>query len=100
LTDDVKIYRTGTTYVVEIENEDHTMGNLLATTLIGVKGVSNAYYEMEHPLFRRIKVYVQLEDGYNIKDVLKEALSRIKEMNEEFRRQFIERAKALGVDLS
>ncbi|MGC9112422.1 RpoL/Rpb11 RNA polymerase subunit family protein [Acidilobus sp.] len=98
MTEDLKIYKSGNSYVIEIENEDHTLGNLLSSTLAGVKGVVDAYYELEHPLFRRIKVYVRLEDGYDIKEVLKEALNRIKDMNEAFRKEFIEQAKSLGVE--
>lgn len=98
MAEDLKIYKSGNNYIIEIENEDHTMGNLLSSTLTEVKGVIDAYYELEHPLFRKIKVYVRLEDGYDIKDVLREALNRIKDMNEAFRKEFLEQAKSLGIE--
>jgi DNA-directed RNA polymerase, subunit L len=85
-------------YVVTIEGEDHTIGNLLATTLMEVPGVRLAYYEVEHPLERRVKVYVHLDQGYDVKESLRQALVKIKELNEEFRRAFLEKAKEHGVE--
>ncbi len=94
----MKISKVEKTYIIEIEGEDHTLGNLLASTLQELQGVTVAYYELEHPLFRKIKVYVQLEEGYDIKDILAKALNKIKEINESFRQQFLEKAKGLGVE--
>ncbi|MGC9210308.1 MAG: RpoL/Rpb11 RNA polymerase subunit family protein [Acidilobus sp.] len=99
MVDDLKISKVSErSYVVTIEGEDHTIGNLLASTLMEINGVRMAYYEMEHPLFRRVKVYVNLEEGYDIKDVLRQALVRIKEMNEAFRKAFLEKAKEMGLE--
>ncbi len=86
-------------YVIEIPEEDHTMGNLLASTLQGLRGVKLAYYDLVHPLERKIRVYVTLDEGYDIKEVLKEALNRIKELNEQFRSQLLEALKAKGMEL-
>lgn len=95
----LKIAKVGEgSYVVTIEGEDHTIGNLLASTLMELPGVRMAYYEMEHPLFRRIRVYVHLDEGYDIKNVLRQALLKIKEMNEEFRKAFLEKAKEMGLE--
>ncbi|MGC9071610.1 MAG: RpoL/Rpb11 RNA polymerase subunit family protein [Acidilobus sp.] len=99
MADELKIVKVGVrSYVVAIEGEDHTIGNLLASTLMELPGVRMAYYEMEHPLFRRIKVYVNLDEGYDIKEVLRQALTKIKEMNDAFRKAFLEKAKEAGLE--
>ncbi|NAZ39376.1 MAG: DNA-directed RNA polymerase subunit L, partial [Acidilobus sp.] len=50
MTEGLGISKAGeNVYVVTIEGEDHTIGNLLATTLMEVPGVRLAYYEVEHP---------------------------------------------------
>ena len=85
-------------YIVELEGEDHTMGNLLSSTLQGINGVKLAYYELVHPLERRVRVHVMVESGVDIKSVLTDALNRIKELNDEFRRQFVSKAKEAGVE--
>lgn len=85
-------------YVVELEGEDHTMGNLLSSTLQGVNGVKLAYYELVHPLQRKIRLHVMVDSGVDIKSVLVEALNRIKELNDEFRRQFVSKAREAGVE--
>ncbi len=99
MAEGLKIARTGEgTYVITIEGEDHSIGNLLASTLMELPGVRMAYYEMEHPLFRRIKVYIHLDQGYDVKDVLKQALIRIREINDEFRKSFLTKAKEMGLE--
>ena len=85
-------------YIVELEGEDHTMGNLLSSTLQGINGVKLAYYELVHPLERRVRVHVMVESGVDIKSVLTDALNRIKELNDEFRRQFVSKAKEAGAE--
>lgn len=84
-------------YMITIEGEDHSLGNLLARTLLSIKGVKFSYYEQPHPLEERIILFVELEGKKDLKEVLLKALEMIERTNEQFRRLLIEEAGAKGV---
>ncbi|PMP88013.1 MAG: DNA-directed RNA polymerase subunit L [Caldisphaera sp.] len=86
-------------YKIEIENEDHTLGNLLSTTLQGLKGVNIAYYEVPHPLENKLILYIDLEEGIEPKEKVIEALKKIKEMNSEFRDKYLQKIKEMNIDI-
>ena len=55
---------------VEINNEDHTIGNLLSHGLQGHKNVQFSGYYMPHPLEKRVIISYKLKSG-NFKNILK-----------------------------
>lgn len=83
-----------------IEGEDHTLGNLLEKTLTTINGVVVAYYESPHPLENKIIVYIETDGSIKPREALKKALERILEMNEEFRKLYLEKLREKGVDYS
>ncbi|MFP3241784.1 RpoL/Rpb11 RNA polymerase subunit family protein [Caldisphaera sp.] len=86
-------------YKVEIENEDHTLGNLLSTVLQGLQGVNIAYYEIPHPLENKLIIYIDLEEGIDPKEKLIEALKKIKEINLEFRDKYLQKIKEMNINI-
>ncbi|MCS7106818.1 MAG: hypothetical protein NZ902_01750 [Acidilobaceae archaeon] len=87
-------------YMITIEGEDHSMGNLLARTLLSMEDVKFSYYEQPHPLEEKIVVFVELKnEKVSIKEVLLRALDMIEEMNKEFRSQLLEEARRKGIEL-
>lgn len=87
-------------FMVTIEGEDHSVGNLLARTLLSMKEVKFAYYEQPHPLEDKIVVFVELKsEKVSIKKVLLQALDIIEETNREFRSKLVEEAGRKGIEL-
>lgn len=70
---------------VEITGEDHTLGNYLRATLLSVKGVKQAGYDIVHPLTGGIRVVVVTEEGLAPRAAFAEALSRMGREVEEFK---------------
>ncbi|MEM1873907.1 MAG: RpoL/Rpb11 RNA polymerase subunit family protein [Acidilobaceae archaeon] len=97
----VRVERVGDrTYRVLFEGEDHTMGNLLATTLTGMPEVEAASYMKPHPLEDKIVVFVSLRDsGVDVVDVLIKALERILEKNKVFRELYLAALRERGVSI-
>ena len=58
---------------IEINNEDHTMGNLLSFGLQRHKDVQFAGYFMPHPLEKRVIINYKLKAG-KFKDILKDVI--------------------------
>ena len=90
----------GGKYRLVLEGEDHTIGNLLAKTLLSMDDVAFAYYEQPHPLENRIVVFFQLKKPeVNPVEVLTKALDLILEVNEEFKRLYLKALEAKGLKL-
>lgn len=64
---------------LELTDEDHTMGNLLRTTLLLDKHVKQAGYQIIHPLTGGIKLVVHTDGEKTPRDALLSALSKIEE---------------------
>jgi len=76
--------------VLEIEGEDHTIGNLIARLAQQIEGVKFAAYRIPHPLIPKLIVTI-ITDG--VKDpinVLREVLNNIVSMSRDFRAQLLE----------
>ena len=58
---------------IQINNEDHTIGNLLSSGLQKHKNVQFAGYNMPHPLEKRVVISYKLKSG-KIKAILKEVI--------------------------
>lgn len=87
-------------YVVEIEGEDHTLGNILAEKLREHELVGLAYYEEPHPLENRIVVFFSLKDpNADPRNVLAEALKSALEDVERLRESYISALKEKGVEV-
>jgi DNA-directed RNA polymerase subunit L len=58
---------------IQINNEDHTIGNLLSSGLQKHKQIQFAGYNMPHPLEKRVVINYKLKSG-KIKEILKEVI--------------------------
>jgi DNA-directed RNA polymerase subunit L len=58
---------------IEINQEDHTIGNLLSCGLQNHKNVQFAGYHMPHPLEKRVIISYKLKSG-KFKEILKEVI--------------------------
>jgi DNA-directed RNA polymerase subunit L len=58
---------------IEINQEDHTIGNLLSSGLQNHKNVQFAGYHMPHPLEKRVIISFKLKSG-KFKEILKEVI--------------------------
>jgi DNA-directed RNA polymerase subunit L len=59
--------------VILIDNEDHTIGNLLSRGLIRHKDIEYASYNMDHPLIRKVNLKYKIKKN-NIKDILNDVI--------------------------
>jgi DNA-directed RNA polymerase subunit L len=73
---------------IEIPGEDHTVGNLLRTTLLKNEHVKFAGYQIVHPLTGGIYVVIQTDGNEKPKDALLEAISQIESVTKEFKDKF------------
>ncbi|MEM4865377.1 MAG: RpoL/Rpb11 RNA polymerase subunit family protein [Acidilobaceae archaeon] len=81
-------------YKVLIDGEDHTMGNLLAKTLLELPEVEIASYLKPHPLEDKVVVFVSLKNREtSVVDVLIKAL----EKNQMFRDLYLKALKERGI---
>jgi DNA-directed RNA polymerase subunit L len=69
--------KTDTELELEILNEDHTLGNLLAKRILEEKGVLMSYYRVEHPLKGGIVLYVKTDGSVAPIEAVKSAVSKI-----------------------
>lgn len=89
---EVKIVKQDTNYLeLEIEGEEHTLGNLIAGLLRNIKGVTYVSYNKPHPLVDVIYIKI-LTDG---SITPKEALLKAIENGEELANRFINEVKNL-----
>lgn len=80
--------RTKNELKVEIVGEDHTFCNLLQNVLLEDKSVEIAGYDQPHPLIRSSVVYVRTKRDASPENVLLDALTNIRQLNEEFNEKF------------
>ena len=64
---------------LELKDEDHTMGNLLRTTLLLDKHVKQAGYQIIHPLTGGIKLVVYTDGEEKPREAILKALAKIEE---------------------
>jgi len=68
---------------IEINNEDHTIGNLLSFGLQNNKSVQFAGYHMPHPLEKRVIISYKLKSG-NVNKILKTVIEEFIEVFNKF----------------
>jgi DNA-directed RNA polymerase II subunit RPB11 len=84
----IKILKeAGNRLEVEIPNEDHTLGNLLRSTLLRDKTVKYAGYQIVHPLTGGIKLVIETDDA-KPREALMRAISLIEQETQDFRGKF------------
>ncbi|MGB9622592.1 MAG: RpoL/Rpb11 RNA polymerase subunit family protein [Candidatus Methanomethylicaceae archaeon] len=80
----VKIIKEDKTKLeLELKSEDHTMGNLLRSTLLLDKHVKQAGYQIIHPLTGGIKLVVYTDGEESPREAVLKALSKIEEDTKE-----------------
>ncbi len=63
---------------IDIEGEDHTIGNMLARELLETPGVQEAYYRIEHPLKNIVTIFVRTDGSLDPLDALKKAIATLR----------------------
>lgn len=85
--DTMKIYESLDTmkaYTIEIENETHTLGNLLQAYLVLNEEVQFAAYMNPHPLIKNIIIKVKVEDLTILNIVIKNTVQKLIEIINNF----------------
>ncbi|WP_338600073.1 DNA-directed RNA polymerase subunit L [Sulfolobus tengchongensis] len=82
---EVKVLKSEDNYLeLEIEGEDHTLGNLIAGMLRRIKGVNFASYYQPHPLLDKIVIKVLTDGTITPKDALIKAIENIKNLSSQY----------------
>ncbi len=71
-----------------VNNEDHTLGNLIARGLQLHPKVSFAGYNLPHPLAKKVHFHYQLEKTGNIKSIIKEVVDYYLEIFGQIKKSF------------
>lgn len=82
------IKQAGNRLEIEIPGEDHTLGNLLRTTLLKNKAVIYAGYQIVHPLTGGIRMVIETAEGSTPKEALMAAISQIESETQDFKDEF------------
>ncbi|ACL11742.1 DNA-directed RNA polymerase, subunit L [Desulfurococcus amylolyticus 1221n] len=72
--------------VLEIYDEDHTLGNLLAKEAIRHPGVEYAAYRVPHPLKNMFEFTIIVKPGYTVESILRDIVNGLKNSLAELRR--------------
>ncbi|BBG24237.1 DNA-directed RNA polymerase subunit L [Sulfuracidifex tepidarius] len=82
---DVRLLKKNDNYMeLEIQGEEHTLGNLIAGMLQRVKGVTFASYYKPHPLVDKIIIKIMTDGSLTPIEALKEAIKIGKEYSEQY----------------
>jgi len=79
--------------VFEIKGETHTFCNILRKELWNDKHIKIAAYSIDHPLLGIPRFIVETDGKEEPKEAVREAVKRLKKMNEAFQKQFLKEAK-------
>ncbi len=86
-------HKTKTELVMELAGEDHTLLNLLKSSLLDDPDVRMASYQIEHPETSEPVMFVHTTTKDPVQ-VVREALERIDAEIDEFKEKFSEKLKA------
>lgn len=78
---------------LELKDEDHTMGNLLRTTLLLDRHVRQAGYQIMHPLTGGIRLVVYTDGEERPREAVMKALAKIEEDAKELKGKLSELLK-------
>lgn len=70
--------------VLEIEGEDHTLGNLLMKEALRHPGVKNASYRILHPLGNVIEFTILIREDADMSTVIREIIDSLRKQIMEF----------------
>jgi len=88
----VKVIKSTVNYLeLEVEGEEHTLGNLISGALREIKGVKFASYYQPHPLLQKIVIKILTDGSISPKEALLQAINNSKEMV----RKYIEEIKEI-----
>lgn len=76
---------------LQIDGEDHTIGNLLSSLLRTIDGVVYASYYQPHPLIQSIVIKVMTDGKIKPTEAIKKAIEKA----EEYTNRFLEEIKRL-----
>ncbi|BCU69477.1 DNA-directed RNA polymerase subunit L [Stygiolobus caldivivus] len=89
---EVKILKETDEYLeIQLDGEDHTLGNLLKGMLLMVPGVKFASYTQPHPLIDSIIIKTMTDGSIKPRDALKKAI----ELAENYANKFIDEVKSV-----
>jgi DNA-directed RNA polymerase subunit L len=66
--------------IININNEDHTIGNLLSRGLQLHKNISFGGYRVTHPLNKQIELHYKLKNKGNINNIMKDVINTYTEL--------------------
>ncbi|MCW3975250.1 MAG: DNA-directed RNA polymerase subunit L [Candidatus Bathyarchaeota archaeon] len=73
---------------IELDGEDHTLGNLIQHTLLMDKDIEFAGYDLPHPLSRKPIIYLRTKKGLKVENVFKRTLEKVSKQANEFLANF------------
>jgi DNA-directed RNA polymerase subunit L len=74
--------------LIIVNNEDHTLGNLISRGLQLHPSVSFAGYNLPHPLSKKVHFHYKLEKAGNIRKILKEVVDYYSKIFSHIKKQF------------
>jgi DNA-directed RNA polymerase subunit L len=77
--------KTSRELVLEIEGEDHTLGNMLMKEALRHPLVEYAAYRTPHPLRSSIEFTIVVREGADLSSVLKDVISNLRSQITEFK---------------
>jgi len=87
--------KTSNELKIEIEEEGHSLCNVLQKFLIADDTVDMAGYTVPHPLLPHAIVYVRTKKRRKPEDAIKDAVKKIRGQSKEFRTSFEKALKSL-----
>lgn len=89
INDDIKIEETKEQGIIIVNNEDHTLGNLIARGLQIHDKISFAGYNLPHPLAKKVHFHYKLKSGSgNIVKILEDVIEYYSELFKQIQIQF------------
>ena len=79
------VSKTERELVLEIEGEDHTLGNMLMKEALRHPDVEYSAYRVPHPLKQAIEFVIVVREGASLAKVLSDVISSLKKQLEEFK---------------
>ena len=86
INDDMKIEETKEQGIIIVNNEDHTLGNLIARGLQSHDKISFAGYNLPHPLAKKVHFHYKLKSG-NIVKILEDVIEYYSELFKQIQKQ-------------
>lgn len=79
--------------IIILNNEDHTIGNLLTYRLQENKDITLAGYELEHLLIKDVKIKYKIKEGKLINDILRKEIDYLIKYYENLGKEFLKLKK-------